>query len=108
MKKTLLVAAAIMLSTLVSPTLKAALVVSTTTTTTTSLSAADLAKENTIIARVNEIKAMDKSNLNQSEKKGLRKELRSLKTQLKQVGGNGIYLSVGAIIIIILLLILLL
>ena len=107
MKKTFLVAAAIMLSTLVSPTLKAALVVSTTTTTAT-VSSADLAKENTLIARVNEIKAMDKSNMSQSEKKGLRKELRSLKTQLKSVSGGGVYLSVGAIIIIILLLILLL
>ncbi len=108
MKKTFLVAAAIMLSTLASPTLKAALVVSTTTTATSSVPSADLAKENTLIARVNEIKAMDKSNLSQSDRKGLRKELRSIKTQLKSVSGGGVYLSVGAIIIIILILILIL
>ena len=61
---------------------------------------------NRMISRVNEIKEMDKSNLSSAEKKGLRKELRSLKHELKT--GKGVYLSVGAIIIIILLLILIL
>ena len=58
------------------------------------------------INRLEEIKAMDKSNLNSSEKKELRKEVRAIKTSLR-VNNNGVYLSVGAIIIIILLLILL-
>jgi hypothetical protein len=57
--------------------------------------------------RLEEIKEMDKSSLNSSEKKELRKEVREIKADLKSTG-NGVYLSVGAIIIIILLLILLL
>ena len=60
-----------------------------------------------MLSRVDEIKAMDKSNLSSAEKKSLRKELRSLKHDLK-VLGKGVYLSIGAIIIIILLLILIL
>jgi len=59
-----------------------------------------------MISRVNEIKAMDKSELSSAEKKSLRKELRSLKHELKSQ--KGVFLSVGAIIIIILLLILIL
>lgn len=55
--------------------------------------------------RLIEIRNMDKSNLTRSDKKELRKEVKSLKKEARQ---RGIYLSVGAIIIIILLLILLL
>ena len=65
------------------------------------------AEVKTLLLRLDEIKAMDKSELNSSEKKALRKEVRAIKTTLKSTG-NGVYLSVGAIIIIILLLILLL
>jgi hypothetical protein len=65
------------------------------------------AEANVILARLDEINAMDKSKLNSSEKKQLRKEVRSIKTQLRENHG-GVYLSVGAIIIIVLLLILLL
>jgi hypothetical protein len=50
---------------------------------------------------------MDKSNLNSSEKRVLRKEVRSIKKELTAMG-NGIYISVGAILIIILLLVILL
>lgn len=60
-----------------------------------------------LIERLNEIKLMDKSKLNSSEKKLLRTEVRQTKKQLKNMGG-GIYLSVGAIIIILLLLIIIL
>ena len=60
-----------------------------------------------LLSRLDEIKAMDKSELNSSEKKALRKEVKAIKSTLKSTG-NGVYLSVGAIIIIILLLILLL
>lgn len=57
--------------------------------------------------RLEEIKAMDKSEMTRAEKKELRKEVKAIKADLKSTG-NGVYLSVGAIIIIILLLILLL
>lgn len=57
--------------------------------------------------RMNEIKAMDRSSLNSSEKKELRMELKSMKKEMKH-SNDGVYLSVGAIIIIILLLIILL
>ena len=71
-----------------------------------------------MVSRVEAIKAMDKSELTSSEKKELRKELRTIKSNLAATnkadlaatsgGGGGVYLSVGAIIIIILLLILIL
>ena len=62
----------------------------------------------TMLARLNEIKAMDKSSLTSSDKKELRKEVRTIKKNLKASGNGGVYLSIGAIIIIILLLILIL
>lgn len=61
----------------------------------------------TLLSRVDEIRAIDKSTLTRAERKALRKELRTINTELKSTG-NGIYLSIGAIIIIILLLILIL
>lgn len=61
----------------------------------------------TLISRLNEIKDMDKSDLSRVEKRELRKEVKAIKADLKS-SGNGIYLSVGAIIIVILLLILIL
>ncbi len=57
--------------------------------------------------RVEEIKAMDKSQLSKGQKQELKSELKSMKAQARGLGG-GIYLSLGAIIIIILLLILIL
>ena len=60
-----------------------------------------------LFTRLNEINAIDKSTLKSSEKKNLRKEVRSIKSRLKELEG-GIYLSVGAIILIVILLILLL
>jgi len=60
-----------------------------------------------LLARLDEIKAIDKSTLDSERKKELRKEVKSIKSNLRELGG-GIYLSVGAIIIIVLLLILLL
>ena len=57
--------------------------------------------------RLNEINAMDKSTMKPSEKKVLRKEVRSIKQQLKELSG-GIYFSAGAIIIILLLILILL
>jgi len=55
---------------------------------------------------LDEIKAMDVSALNSSEKQVLRKEVRSIKSQLSEMSG-GVYLSVGAILIILLVLIIL-
>ena len=55
--------------------------------------------------RLFEIRKMDKTNMTKAEKKELRKEVKSLK---KEAATQGIYLSIGAVIIIILLLILLL
>jgi len=59
-----------------------------------------------LLNRLDEIKAMDKSSMKSSERKALRKEVRAIKSELAATG-NGVYFSVGAIIIIILLLILL-
>lgn len=59
-----------------------------------------------MLDRLKEIKAMDKSNMTRTEKKVLRKEVRSINAGLRS-SGNGIYLSLGAILIIILLIILL-
>jgi peptidoglycan hydrolase CwlO-like protein len=74
--------------------------------TTTNNSEAEKARSTVLLNRLNEIKAMDKSNLTSSEKKELRTELKSLKKEMRK-STSGVYLSVGAIIIIILLLILL-
>jgi len=60
-----------------------------------------------IKARVAEIKAMDKSQLSNADRKELRAELKSDRREARMMSG-GVYLSVGAIIIIILLLILIL
>ena len=57
--------------------------------------------------RLDEIKVMDKSNLNSIQKKELRNEVKTIKAELRTTN-NGVYLSIGAIIIIILLLILIL
>jgi len=60
-----------------------------------------------IVQRVNEIQAMDRSDLSPAEKKALRKELKQLKNSADGLDSK-VYLSIGAIIIIILLLILIL
>lgn len=69
---------------------------------------ADEAKAKALLLRLDEINAMDKSDLKSPEKSILRKEVRSIKNQLNELGGGGVYISVGAIIIILLLLIILL
>lgn len=60
-----------------------------------------------LLQRLQEIKEMDKSQLTTSERKALRKEVKNMKQEVR-TNSNGIYLSVGAIIIVILLLILIL
>jgi hypothetical protein len=59
-----------------------------------------------LLIRLNEINAMDKSDLNSSDKRNLRREVRSIEKQLRETSG-GVYISVGALIIIVLLLIIL-
>lgn len=68
---------------------------------------AESAKAKALLLRLDEINAMDKSSLNSPEKKQLRKEVRSIKSQLNQIGG-GVYISAGALILILVLLIILL
>ncbi|MDD4385461.1 MAG: hypothetical protein PHD06_09835 [Bacteroidales bacterium] len=60
-----------------------------------------------LVQRLEEIKDSNKSDLSFSQKKELRKEVRTIKSELKQ-RGDGIYISAGAAIIIIILLIILL
>jgi hypothetical protein len=60
-----------------------------------------------MLNRLEEIKAMDKSDMKSSEKKELRKEVRAIKASLA-ASSNGVYVSVGAIIIIIIILLLIL
>ncbi len=61
-----------------------------------------------LLSRLKEIQDMNKSDLTSSEKKQLRKELKQMKRQVERDRRNGVYLSVGGIIIVILLLILIL
>jgi hypothetical protein len=56
--------------------------------------------------RVAEIKAMDFSTMSKNEIKDVRAELKEMKAEARATG-NGVYISVGAIIIILLVLILL-
>ncbi|AFL84051.1 hypothetical protein Belba_1432 [Belliella baltica DSM 15883] len=56
--------------------------------------------------RVEEIKAMDFADMSKAERKEVRNELKEMREEAKALG-NGVYLSVGAIIIILLILILL-
>jgi hypothetical protein len=60
-----------------------------------------------LLQRLEDIKAISKSDLSRQEKKSLRKEVREIKKEMA-VSNGGVYLSVGAVIIIILLLILIL
>lgn len=60
-----------------------------------------------MVARIYEIKDMKKSDLSKTERKELRKEVKEIRSELKEEGGGGIYISSGAIIIILLLIIIL-
>lgn len=65
------------------------------------------AESEALLARLEEINEMDKSDLTRSEKRDLRKEVRQIDKTLI-LNGGGVYLSVGALILVVLLLILLL
>jgi hypothetical protein len=68
---------------------------------------AESAEAKTLLLRLDELNAMDMSKLKSSEKKNMRKEVRSINHELRELSG-GVYLSVGAILLIALLLIILL
>ena len=74
---------------------------------TNPVSPADAAKANELLLRLNEIKTSDKSELTTSEKKDMRKEVRSINSELKAIGG-GIYISAAVLLVILILLIVLL
>ncbi len=58
-----------------------------------------------MVDRLHEIKEMDKSQLSRAEKKELREETRAIKSALRATG-NGIYISVGALLVIIIIILL--
>lgn len=63
---------------------------------------------NEMLTRVDEIRNMDKKNLSKTDRRKLRRELRTIKHQVAEAHTHGgIYISAGAIIIILLLIILL-
>ncbi|WP_206023324.1 hypothetical protein [Runella sp. CRIBMP] len=72
----------------------------------TSTSTMTPAQAEAMMKRLEEIKAMEPDNLTRSERKAVRKEVKEIKKAMASY--NGVYLSVGAIIIIVLLLILIL
>ena len=81
----------------------------------TSEGAVKSTETNTVVVRLNEIKAMDSSTLGSTERKELRNEIRSIRSvgkgmdEAKSVEGGhgGVYISVGAAILIVLLLLIL-
>jgi hypothetical protein len=64
-----------------------------------------------MLNRLEEIKGIDKSELNHANKKELRKEVRAINSKISnskiRSSGNGIFISTSAIIIILLVIILL-
>ena len=89
------------LQSFVSPKEKPSTNVATKTPETT-----ESAEAKALLSRLNEIKAKDVSKLNTTEKKNLRKEVRSIKRKLKDISG-GVYISAGVLIVILILLVLL-
>jgi hypothetical protein len=77
-----------------------------TSTAPAPLSPVEAAKVITLESRLKEIDAMEKSDLDKSEKKELRKEVKSIKHELNAIG-DGVYISAGALILILILVILL-
>ena len=71
------------------------------------LNPVDAAKVKALELRLDEINELDKTNMKSAEKRELRKEVRSIKKQVSDLGG-GVYVSVGALILILVLLIILL
>lgn len=72
-----------------------------------SIAVVETARVNALLARLGEISLIDRTTLRPPERKELRKEVRSIKKELRERGG-GVYISGGALLIVIILLILLL
>lgn len=68
---------------------------------------AESAEAKALLLRLDEIDKMDKKKMDPSEKKELRKEVKSIKKNLRDLG-PGIYLSGAALVLIVILLIVLL
>ena len=66
----------------------------------------DSLKADSLVVRLNQIRSYNKLNLTTVNRRILRKEVQTIKKQLKVIH-RGIYLSVGTIIVIVLLLIIL-
>jgi hypothetical protein len=64
----------------------------------------EAAQAKRLINRLEEIKQLDVHKMTQSEKRAVRKEVKSIKTKLNSIGG-GVYISAGALILILILLI---
>ena len=72
------------------------------------LTEAQKARISELTKRVETIKGMNRSKLSKAERKNLRKELKNINAEAKAIQGQGIYISLGALIIAVLLLIILL
>jgi hypothetical protein len=68
----------------------------------------DSTRSHAILKRLEEIKSMNFAAMSPREKKKLRKEVRVLTKEVRDIHGRGVYISVAGIVIIVLLLILLL
>jgi len=68
---------------------------------------AESPEANALLKRLDKINSLDKTKLSSTDKKNLRKEVRSIKHNLKEISG-GIYVSVGVILLVAVLLIVLL
>lgn len=68
---------------------------------------AESAEAKALVTRLDEIKAMDMSKLKSTEKKELRKEVRTIKRELKDISG-GIYVSAGVLIVVLIVLLVIL
>jgi hypothetical protein len=78
-----------------------------TVTEPSSMEATKPAEVKALELRLNEINSMDKSKLKSTEKKNLRKEVKSINHKLRTISG-GVYISAGAVILIVILLVVLL
>lgn len=75
--------------------------------TSKALTAEQQVKLNQLTNRVEQIRSMDKSDLNRQEKRALRSELREMKAEANAISNGGLYLSVTALLVIIIILLIL-
>jgi len=77
----------------------------TVSSSMTAPSSTNTERAKTLLLRLNEIKAMDKSNMTSSEKKMLKVEVRSIQREYRHYGG--VYVSLGAVLLVVLIVVLL-